>query len=59
MKGGYFKKSRFNKLCQNANFDNRGTAIEIGILHVLINILSISLVSRVHDKFGSFEMQTD
>ena len=37
-----------HKLFQNANFENRGTSIQIGILHVLLNILSISLPTRVH-----------
>ena len=41
-----------NKLWQNANFENEGTTIQIDTLHVLINILSISLPSRVHDTFG-------
>ena len=45
------------KLCQNANFENGGTTIQIGILHVLLNILSISLLSRVHDTAGYFKMQ--
>ena len=48
-------------LCQNANFKNGGrgggTTIQIGILHVLLNILSISLLSRVHDMSGRFAMQ--
>ena len=39
------------------NFENGGTAIQIGILHVLINILSISLLFRVHDTSGYFKMQ--
>ena len=46
-------------LCQNGNCENGGTTIQIGILHVLINILSISLLSRVHDTSGYFEMQKD
>ena len=48
-----------HKLCQNANFENGGSAIQICILHVLINILSISLLFMVHDTSGYFEMQTD
>ena len=44
------------KLCQNANFENGGTTIQIGILHVLLNILSISLLSRVHAMSGYFEI---
>ena len=54
-----FQKVTTHKLCQNANFENGGTAIQIGILHVLINILSISLLFRVHDTSGYFEMQED
>ena len=30
-----------------------------GILHVLLNILSISLLSKIHDTSGYFEMQED
>ena len=56
MKGDYFKVMT-HKLCQNGNFENGGTTIQIGILHVLINILSISLLSRVHDMSGYFEIQ--
>ena len=52
-----FQKVRTHKLCQNANFENGGTTIQIGILHVLINILSIPLLSRVHDTSGYFEMK--
>ena len=48
-----------HKLCQNANFENGGTITIIGTLRVLLNILSISLLSRVHDTSGSFEMQKD
>ena len=54
-----FQKVATNKLCQNASFENGGTTIQIGILHVLINILSISLLSRVHDTSGYFEMQNE
>ena len=48
-----------HKLCQNANFENGGTTIQIGILDVLLNILSISLLSRVHGMFGYFDMQKE
>ena len=48
-----------HKLCQNANFENGGTTIQIVILHVLLNILSISLLFTVHDMSGYFEMQKD
>ena len=46
-----------HKLCQNANFENGGSTIQEGILHVLLNIVSISLLSRLHDTSGYFEMQ--
>ena len=46
-----------HKLCQNANFENGRTTIQIGILHVLLNILSIPLQSRLHDTSGYFEIQ--
>ena len=56
-KRGLFLKVSTHKLCQNANFDNRDTTIQIGILHVLLNILSTSLLSKVCDTSGYFEMQ--
>ena len=46
-----------HKLCQNANFENGGTIIQIDILHVLLNILSIFLLSRVHDTSYYFDMR--
>ena len=46
---GLFQKVRTQKLCQNANFENGGTTIQISILHVLLNILSIFSLPRVHD----------
>ena len=48
-----------HKLCQNVNFENWGNTIQIGILHALLNILSIFLLSRVHDTSGYFEMQKE
>ena len=54
-----FHKVMTDKLCQNANFENGGTTIQIGIVHVLLNILSISVLSRVHDTSDYFEMQKD
>ena len=57
VKGGYFKKVTTRKSCQNANFENGGTTIQINILHALLNILSNSLLFRVHDTSGYFEMQ--
>ena len=48
-----------HNLCQNANFENGGITAQNGILCVLLNILSICLLSRVHDTSGYFEMQKD
>ena len=59
MKEGLFRKVITHKLCQNANFENGGTTIQISILHVLLNMLSISLLSEVHDMSGYFEKQKD
>ena len=42
---GLFHKVMTHELCQNVNFENGGTTIQIGILHVLLNILSLSLLS--------------
>ena len=42
---GLFQKVMTRKLCQNENFENGGIIIQIGILQVLLNILSISLLS--------------
>ena len=56
---GVFQKVMTHKLSQNANFEVGGTTIQIGILHVLLNVLSISLLSRVHDKSGYFQMQKE
>ena len=41
---GLFQKVMTHKLCQNANFENGGTTIQIGTMHVLLNNLSISLL---------------
>ena len=38
-----------HKLRQNANFENGGTNIQRGILQALLDILSLSLLSRVND----------
>ena len=48
-----------HKLCQNANFENGGTTIQVSILHVLLNILSISSLPRVHDTSVNLEMQQE
>ena len=34
---GLFQKVMTHKLCQNANFENWGTTIQVSILHVLLN----------------------
>ena len=44
-------------LCQNVNVKNGGTTIQMGILHVLFNMLPMSLLSRVHGTSGYFQMQ--
>ena len=41
---GLFRKVITHKLCQNANFENGGTTIKIGILHVLLKIVNIFTV---------------
>ena len=59
MEKGLFLKVVTHKLCQNANFENGGTTIQIGILHVLLNILSISSLPKVQETSDYFEMQKD
>ena len=54
-----FQKVMTHNLCQNANFKNGGTTIQIGILHVRLNILSVSLLSMVHDMFDYYEMHKE
>ena len=54
---GLFRKGMTHKLSQNVNFENGGTTIQIDILHVVSNILSISLLSKVHETSGYSEMQ--
>ena len=46
---GLFQKFMTHKLLQNADFENMGTTIQVSILHVMLNILSISSLPRVHD----------
>ena len=53
---GLLQKVMAYKLCQNAIFKNGGTTIQMGILHLPLNILPMSLLSRVHDTSGYFEM---
>ena len=54
---GLFQKVITYKLGQNANFKNGGTTNQMDSLHVLLNMLSIYLLSRVHDTCGCFEVQ--
>ena len=56
---GFLQKVMTHKLCQNANFKNGGTTIQVSILHVLLNILSISSLPRVHDTSVNFELQKE
>ena len=56
---GLFQKVMTHKLCQNANFENGGTTIQVSILHVLLNILSISSLPRVHGTSVNFEIQKE
>ena len=56
---GLFQKVATHKLCQNAKFENGSTTIQIGILRVLFNILSIASLPRVLDTSGYFEMQKE
>ena len=56
---GLFQKIMTHKLCQNANFENGGTTIQVSILHVLLNILSLSSLPRVHDTSINFEIQKE
>ena len=56
---GIFQKFMTYKLCQNANFENGGTTIQVSILHVLLNILSISSLPMVYDKSVNFKMQKE
>ena len=56
---GLFQKFVTHKLCQNVNFENGGTTIQIGILHVLLNILPISSLPKVQDTAGYFAMQKE
>ena len=56
---GLFQKVVTHNLCQNTNFENGGTTIQVSILHVLLNILSISLLPMVHDTSVNFEMQKE
>ena len=54
---GLFQKVVTHKLCQNANFENWGNTFQTGILHVMLNILSTSSLSRVQESSDYYEMQ--
>ena len=56
---GLFQKVMTHKLCQNAKFENGGTTFQVSILHVLLNILSISSLPRVHDTSVNLEVQKE
>ena len=56
---GLFQKVMTHKLCQNANFENWGTTIEVSILQVLLNILSLSSLPRIHDTSVNVKMQEE
>ena len=58
VKGGYFKKSQLTN-CDKMHFENGGTTIKVSILHVLLNMLSISSLPRVHDMSVNFELQKE
>ena len=46
-----------HKLCQNANFENGGTTIQIGILHVQLEHFFNIFTVKVTRHPGYFEMQ--
>ena len=52
MRKGLISNVMTHKLCQNVNFVNWGTTIQIDIQHVLLDILPISLLSRAHGTSG-------
>ena len=49
----------YHKLWQKANFEKGGTNIQKGIFQVLLNILSISLLSSVNAMSGYLRCKTD
>ena len=55
---GLFQKVTSHKLCQNANFENGVTAIQMGILHLPLNTLSIYLLPIVNDTSDYYEMHS-
>ena len=56
---GVFQKVMTHKLCQNVNLENGATTLQVSILHVLLNTLSIFSLLRVHDTSVNFEMQKE
>ena len=59
MCNGVISKVITHKFCQNTNFENGGTTIQVSILHVLMNSLSISSLARVQDMSVNFDMQNE
>ena len=56
---GESSKSHDSQIVPKCNFENGGINIQMGILQVLLNILSTSLLLRVNDTSGYFEMQKE
>ena len=52
-------KSHYSQIVPKCEFGNGGSTFQMSILNVLLNILSISLLSMLHDTSGYFEMQKD
>ena len=62
MKVGYFKRSSitmWDKILNFENFENEGTDIQQGKLHVMLKILAISLLSRINDLSAYFGMRKE
>ena len=56
---GVISKSQDSQIVPKCEFENGGTTIQVSILHVLLNILSISSLPRVHDTSVNLEMQKE
>ena len=56
---GVISKSHDSQIVPKCDFEKGGTTIEVSILHVLLNILSISSLPMVHDTSVIFEMQKE
>ena len=53
---GFFQSVTIHKLWQNANFENGNTTVESDIMRMLLNILSVYLLSKVYDMSGYYKM---